>query len=55
MKHIHTLSQLPKPAQSAALCSNIESDFQAELCFIVEILISFALPLLSSKIDATES
>jgi len=37
MRHLNCLSRRPRQAQSA-LCSNIGSDYQALLCFIIEAL-----------------
>ena len=47
MKHVHSISRMPKPARDIEICTDIANDFQAQLCFVVELLISFALPLLS--------
>lgn len=58
MKHLHRISALPKRAQTttptdddsgAAICSDINNDFQAQLCFIVELLTSFFLPVFTLK------
>lgn len=37
MRHINYVTRRPERAQSA-LCSNIGSDYQALLCFIIEAL-----------------
>ena len=37
MKHLSPLSRCPERAQSS-ICTNITSDYQALLCFLVEVL-----------------
>ncbi len=49
MKHLRSLSQRPALAQSTSLCTNIDNDFQAQLCFVFEVLTSFFLPLVQLK------
>jgi len=52
MKHARPISKVPNAAQTdgtAAICSDISNDYQAQLCFLVELLTSFFLPLFSIK------
>lgn len=48
MRHLRRVSKGPKRAQSS-LCTNIDNDFQAQLCFVFEVLTSFFLPILQFK------
>lgn len=48
MRHVKSLSRLPKCAQSG-LCATVESQSQAQLCFLLELLTSFFLPLFNIK------
>lgn len=47
MHHLTPISKTPSKAQS--ICTNIQSDFQAKLCFTLEYLTAFALPLIDMK------
>ncbi len=52
MKHARPLTALPAKAQTgstAAICNDISNDYQAQLCFLVELLTSFFLPLATIK------
>jgi hypothetical protein len=55
MKHVHRISALPKRAQTdgtdTAICTDIGNDYQAQLCFLVELLTSFFLPVLQLKVS----
>jgi len=54
MKHIHHISTLPSRAQTEAtaeICTDIGNDYQAQLCFLVELLTSFFLPVLQLKVS----
>lgn len=56
MKHVHRISALPCRAQTdgtsdVAICSDISNDYQAQLCFLVELLTSFFLPLFQLKVS----
>ena len=48
MKHLMLLSRCPEPAQ-AAICTGITSDYQALLCFLVEVLQTIFPSLAESK------
>lgn len=49
MRHVKSLSRVPQKAQTALNCDTISSDFQAQLCFVITLLISFFLPLAELK------
>lgn len=49
MKHLKGLSKTPEMAQSG-LCTSITGNSQAILCFVLEVLTLFALPVLESGI-----
>lgn len=55
MKHLSGISRLPIKAQTEgegdgiAICTDISNDYQAQLCFVVELLTSFFLPLFNIK------
>jgi hypothetical protein len=48
MRHIRPVSSVPAKATSA-LCSDFQSDFQVQLCFIVELLTGLFLPIFEIK------
>lgn len=56
MKHVATISRAPKPAQTTtfAICNDIANDFQAQLCFVTELLVNFFLPIYNAKSSTTE-
>lgn len=50
MRHLHTVSRIPSPAQTTpGVCNNVSSDFQARLCFLYQLLVNFFLPLAEVK------
>lgn len=52
MKHARPISMAPSKAQTdgtVAICDDISNDYQAQLCFLVELLTNFFLPLFSIK------
>ncbi len=50
MKRIERITLNPvKAQQSTNFCSNIESDYQAFLCFLLSVLTNFFLPLAEIK------
>jgi len=50
MKRIRPITLMPQKAQQeSAFCSNLESDYQAFLCFLLSVLTSFFLPLAEIK------
>lgn len=50
MKRIQCITVKPSKAQqSSDFCSNIESDYQAFLCFLLSVLTNFFLPLAEIK------
>lgn len=50
MRHLNPVSRLPRAASTTPnICNNIGSDFQARLCFMFQILVSFFLPLAELK------
>jgi hypothetical protein len=54
MRHLGRISALPARAQTegdngAAICNDINNDFQAQLCFFTELLINFFLPVFTLK------
>lgn len=52
MKHARSITVLPAKAQTdgnVAICNDISNDYQAQLCFLVELLTAFFLPLASIK------
>lgn len=48
MKHARFITRVPVQAQTS-FCTNIESDYQALLCFMLQILTGFFLPLAEIK------
>jgi hypothetical protein len=48
MKHTKVITRMPAKAQGG-FCDNIESDYQALLCFMLQILTGFFLPLAGIK------
>jgi hypothetical protein len=48
MKHLMPLSRCPEPAQ-ADICTGISSDYQALLCFLVEVLQTIFPAITDSK------
>ncbi len=48
MRHIRPVSSMPAKATST-LCSDFQSDFQVQLCFIVELLTGLFLPIFEIK------
>lgn len=48
MRHIRLLTLVP-PRAETALCTAISSDFQAQLCFLSQVLTGFFLPVLQLK------
>ncbi len=48
MKHLNDVSRAPMKAQTG-ICENFQSDLQVKLCFLIQILTSFILPLENSK------
>ena len=48
MKHVSTMSKIPAKAQTG-ICEEFESDLQVKLCFLIQILTSFILPLVQSE------
>ena len=54
MKHVTCITNLPKRAQDdggITICNDIGNDFQAQLCFLTELLTSFFLPLFTLKVS----
>jgi len=49
MRHLRSISTIPRKAQETGVCEGIESDFQARLCFMIQFLTSFILPWLELK------
>lgn len=49
MRHLNSLTRLPRPASTPNVCTNVSSDFQARLCFLFELLVNFFLPLAEVK------
>lgn len=49
MRHVRRISTAPVKAQSEGVCEAIESDFQARLCFSIQFLTGFLLPVLQLK------
>ncbi|HOK09464.1 MAG TPA: hypothetical protein PLT82_07720 [Candidatus Hydrogenedens sp.] len=53
MKRIKSMTSLPRRAQQqetgGGFCTKIESDYQAFLCFLLEVLTGFFLPLAEIK------
>jgi len=52
MKHLASISRVPLRAQTDGgfeICNDIANDFQAQLCFVTELLVRFFLPILDSK------
>ena len=48
MKHVMAVSKAPPKAQSG-LCQSFESDLQVQLCFLLELLTQFFLPVAAIK------
>lgn len=48
MKHLRALGAVPARAQTT-LCGTITNDFQAQLCFLLQVLTSFFLPVITLK------
>lgn len=56
MRHTRSLSRIPARAQvTGGVCENIGSNSQATLCFLLQILVSFFLPVAQIKGDTTQS
>ncbi len=56
MRHLHTLTRVPSPASTTPnVCTNVSSDFQARLCFLFQLLVSFFLPLAEIKNPTDET
>ena len=52
MRHLALVSRAPLRAQTDGnfeICNNIANDFQAQLCFVTELLVRFFLPIFESK------
>lgn len=47
MNHIQRISR--PPAKAEDICTNIQSDYQALMCFLLDLLTAFFLPLASLK------
>ncbi|MBI2426167.1 MAG: hypothetical protein HYV27_25310 [Candidatus Hydrogenedentes bacterium] len=47
-KHVTTISRAPELAQST-LCTDIADSSQVKLCFALELLTSFVLPIFNAK------
>lgn len=54
MRHVKNITRVPLKAQSGLSCDTVTSDFQAQLCFVVTLLINFFLPLAEIKQPADE-
>jgi len=52
MKHLNMLSKTPVKAQTG-LCENFESDLQVKLCFLIQILTEFVLPVQGKTTEPT--
>ncbi len=48
MRHIKKMSRVPGRAETG-LCTAIDNDFQAQLCFMYQVMTSFFLPVLQLK------
>ena len=48
MRHLKTVSKRPETAASA-ICNNVTNNYQALLCFMMELLTGFFLPLADTK------
>lgn len=50
MRHLRCVSKAPKKAQITGLCGdNIDTDYEATLCFLLNILVGFLLPVVEAK------
>lgn len=50
MRHLRLVSKAPKKAQITGLCGdNIDTDYEATLCFLLNILLGFFLPVVEAK------
>lgn len=53
MKHIQSISVIPKRAQGEGLCDNITTDLQARYCFVLaffsQVLVPLILPFIGLK------
>ncbi len=50
MKRIRPITLMPQKAQQGGdFCTNLESDYQAFLCFLLSVLTNFFLPLAEIK------
>ncbi len=47
MNHLQRISRPPAKAQD--ICNNIQSDYQAMMCFLINLLTAFFLPLAQLK------
>lgn len=54
MKHLKQMTKAPELAQSG-LCTDIVGNSQALLCFVLEVLTTFALPVLQSGVLKEQS
>ena len=48
MSHLKVISRPPAGAQTG-VCSNITNDYQAVLCFMLQLMTMFILPLVEMK------
>jgi len=49
MRHVRLVSRKPARAQDLGVCSQPESDFQVQMCVLLQILTAFILPLSQLK------
>jgi hypothetical protein len=55
MRHTKPLSRIPARAQvTGGVCDNINSNSQATLCFLLQLLTSFFLPVAQIKNDTQD-
>ena len=49
MRHLRSLSKSPQKAQITGACDSIDTDYEATLCFLLNILVGFILPVVQAK------
>jgi len=51
MQHVRVVTQ--GPLKAADMCADIQSDYQAALCFLIQVLTTVFLPLVELKTPST--
>jgi len=46
------MKSITRPTMAASMCDDINSDFQAQLCFLLEVLTGFIFPIIEPSLQA---